>query len=148
MHILHEIAQEKQRPIIVVTGADHTRHVVKRLQQCGYTLKRPIGENLKTILTVGSRLPRRTFPSALDLETVFNNLEPTKGEYYYVQKVENFFQHPWTKRICLLVYLLFLVVGILIARWLKKHYRLWIVILVYYLVLIMGNMTLLHWLLN
>lgn len=90
MHILHEIAQNKQRPLIVAAGGAHIRHVVQRLQQCGYTLKRSIGENFKTFLTVGSRSPKLPFPSALDLETIFNNLEPTKSEYY-VQKTKNFF---------------------------------------------------------
>ena len=86
MNILHAIAQNKQTPTIIVTaGGDHIRHVVQRLQQCGYAVKESIGQDL-------------IYPSTLDLKTVFNNLEQAKSNHC-VQKIKNFFRHPWTKRI-------------------------------------------------
>jgi len=147
MHILHEIAQEKQKPIVVVSGLIHTKHVVKRLQQCGYTLRRSIGK-INNFLTLGSKIPEYTFPSALDLETIFNNLEPTKGEYY-VQKVKNFFQHPWTKRIAFFTYFsTVLVSGNTAKGWLRHPWEKKISLLTYYSVLIAGNKILSPWLLN
>ncbi len=92
MNILHAIAQNKQKSIIVVAGGDHINNVVHQLQQCGYVVKKFIEENTKK--------PRKgyiIYPSALNLETEFNNLEQAKSNC--VQKIENFFCHPWTKRI-------------------------------------------------
>ena len=68
MNILHAIAQNKQVPIIVVAGGDHIHHVIQRLQQCGYVVKKSVGEEDHTIC-----------PSTLDLETVLNNLERADG---------------------------------------------------------------------
>ena len=83
MYILHAIAQNKQIPIIVAAGGDHICHVVQRLQECGYAIKKSTKRD--TILL-----------SALNPKTILNNLERAKSNYY-VQKIKNFFRHPWKK---------------------------------------------------
>ena len=79
MHILHAIAQNEKTPIIVVAGSLHTNHIVKRLQQCNYTVKKSIEKDDPL--------------SAVNLKTVFSNLEQAA----YVQRSNNFFRHFWKK---------------------------------------------------
>ena len=89
MHILHAIAQKKKIPIIVVTGSLHTGHIVKRLQQCGYKVKKSIGEDPEKNLAIKSFL----YPSAVNLKMGFRNLE----QVGYLRKINNFFRYSWNK---------------------------------------------------
>ncbi len=79
MNILHAIAQNKQNPIIVTAGGAHIRHVVRRLQQCGYAVKKSVGEY-------------SSYPPTLDLKTVFDNLERLqKCDYAIKNSIEKDF---------------------------------------------------------
>jgi len=106
IYILHAIAQNKQKPIIVVASANHTKHVTQRLQKCGYIIKRSVKNESYFF-----------YPSVLDLNKVLHDITLNSCKYY-LQKIKSFFGHPWTKRIG---YVTFAAAGIYTAaHWFSK----------------------------
>ena len=78
MHILHAIAQNKKKPIIVVTGYAHADRIAQLLQQCNYRLQKSIGEKAKKSTTIGSIFVDHTGPLvSLDLKKIFGKSNKT-----------------------------------------------------------------------